>query len=238
MEINSVSELLQYVERNCTAGEGSYLFRGQPEDKPLLPMLGRDSLGWKIPELEKDIINEFKRRSPPFLPDPTATSDWRLLALAQHHGMATRLLDWTTSPLAALWFAVEKKPPVIRERAKRYGLVWVLHVFDQDIVIGEGSSSPFSGERTQVFQPPHIAKTIVAQEGWFTVHKFLPEKEKEFIPLEKNKIYRQRVKKIKVPFGRFATLREQLDRCGVNAASLFPDLNGLCRYLNAKCLGL
>jgi len=238
MEINSVAGLLQYVEENCRAGEGSYLFRGQPEDKPLLPTLGRGSLGWKIPSLEQDIINEFKRRSPPLLQGLTPTSDWHWLALAQHHGMATRLLDWTTSPVAALWFAVEKKPVVTKKPGKAYGVVWVLHVFDRDIVIGDGSSSPFDGERTQVFQPPHIAKTIVAQEGWFTVHKFLAEGNKQFIPLEDNKIYRARLEKLEVPFGKFATLREQLDRCGVNAGSLFPGLNGLCRYLNAKCLGL
>ena len=151
--------------------------------------------------------------------------------------MATRLLDWTTNPLAALWFAVEKEPVVIKKSVRQDGVVWVFHVFDEDIVTGRERGSPFSGKRMQVFQPQHIAKTIVAQDAWFTDHMYLVEK-KQFIPLEKNKIYRDRLEKLIVPSGKFADLKEQLDRCGVNAASLFPELNGLCRYLNAKCLSL
>jgi hypothetical protein len=236
--IGSVAGLLQFVERECRSPEGLYLFRGQSKDQPLLPAIARDSLGWRIPGLEEKIMDEFRRRSPAHLSAAPPASDWHLLAIAQHHGMATRLLDWTASPLAALWFAVEKKPKVIKKRENGCGVVWMLHVLDEDIVTGHGSGSPFGGERTQIFQPHHIAKTIVAQDGWFTVHKYLAEKDKVFIPLEKNKIYKDRMKMLTVPYGKFATLKEELDRCGVNAASLFPDLRGLCRYLNAKCLGV
>src|SRR5262249_16481829 len=152
-------------------------------DKPLLPTLGRGSLRWKIPVLEQEVLGEFRRRAPAYLSGSAPVSDWHLLALVQHLGMATRLLDWTSSPLPALWFTVEKQPP---PHPKGHGVVWVFHVYNEDIVIGDASRSPFGGERTEVFQPPHIAKTITAQEGWFTVHKFLPEGGKEFVALEKN----------------------------------------------------
>lgn len=202
--------------RDCTYSEG------QSKDEPLLPVIARDSLGWKIPPLEHKIIVEFRRRSPARLPGVPPESEWHLLAIARHYGMATRLLDWTTSPLAALWFAVEKTPRVTKKRGKDYGVVWVLHALDEDIVTGHGSGSPFSGKRTQIFQPHHIAETIVAQDGWFTVHKYLAGKQRVFIPLEQNKTYKERMKMLTVPYRKFAALKAELDRCGVNAASLFP----------------
>jgi hypothetical protein len=47
--------------------------------------------------------------------------------------------------------------------------------------------SPFKGTRTKIFQPKHLTRTIVAQNGWFTAHKYIAERQ-GFVHFEKNRL--------------------------------------------------
>jgi hypothetical protein len=225
-EIKSFSHFTSYVEENCR--QELVLFRGQRRDKPLLPKIARINLKASLEATELRMLSEFKRQAIPFL-DIFFDNDWDWLALAQHHGMATRLLDWTANPLAALWFAVEKPP-----YKDKPGVVWIFPPPERDIINAERlpgrRQGPFEGKRTSVFQPNHITRRIVAQSGWFTVHKYLAEQRK-FIPLEKNKSYKEHLTKLEIPAGIFSKLRWNLDRFGVNQASMFPDLEGVSNYI-------
>ncbi len=136
--------------------------------------------------------------------------------------MATRLLDWTKNPLAALWFATRKPA----ETPSRQAVVWVYCPTDGDFVTDVEKSSPFDGKRTYVFEPRHITARIKAQDGVFTAHKYLSQK-KNFIPSEQNLAQKHKLQKVLIPPMQFDELRYQLDRCGIHDASLFPDLLSL-----------
>lgn len=222
--IKTLSEYVNYIETQCL---GEYiLFRGQREDWDLLPKISRitPKKGISVIESETRMMDDFKRLAKPYL-IRMPLNEWEWLGLAQHHGMATRLLDWSTNPLAALWFTV-KDPPT-----EGSGVVWIFDAPEEDILMAKNLSkiNPFEGLRTKVFQPELSSVRIQSQNGWFTVHKYMADKRK-FIPFQNNAKYKKYLQKIIVPAEHFYKLRFQLDRMGVNRLSLFPDLDGAANY--------
>jgi hypothetical protein len=239
--ITTVADLVSRVaeikkEQLAKGNKSDLLFRGQPCDKPLLPKLGRISPKGKLPTIEKLLLNKFDRASLPFREfDPE--NNWDLLALAQHHGLPTRLLDWTSSALAALWFAV-RNPPEKKDKGKglETGVVWVLCARVDDFRIDTKHSGPFDNKaRTRIFRPKAISPRIVAQSAVFTVHRLqkpTADKNFKFVPLETNRNYKNKLVKIIVPPSAFGSIRSELNMLNANAALLFPDLDGLCSHLS------
>jgi len=224
--IKNTADFVKFIGDNYV--ENNTLFRGQPVDKPLLPKLARLKFTSDILTAEKKMIQEFKRRSLPLL-DVQPKSSWDWLAIAQHHGMATRLLDWTLNPFAALWFAVNHSP-VKKNRRACPAVVWVLEPKSTDYAPTSSNVSPFTLPFTKIFRPKHLARRLVNQAGWFTIHRFMKTK-KRFVPLEKNNRYATKLTKLRIPPASFAYMRFDLDRFNVNASTLFPDVDGLCSHI-------
>lgn len=220
--IESLAGFLKIIQEHCAEFD-DVLFRGQKEDWSLLPKLARLRLRGELTvrEAESEMLASLKTRSLPYL-DKVPLNDWDWLAVAQAYGMATRLLDWSTNPLAALWFAVEQPA-----REGQDGVVWVFTSSQEDHVVDTDSGTPFDSNRTRVFMPKHINRRIIAQHGWFTAH-FIQKAGSKFVPLEENARYKKKLTKLCVPASAFSSIRTELDRCGINAATLYGDLIGLC----------
>lgn len=179
---------------------------------------------------EKLVFEEFKRTSLG-LTDLTPESEWDFLALAQHHGLPTRLLDWTYGALAAVWFAVENGGKDYDGKPQN-AVVWLLKTQKNDFIEREKQPDvgPLDNHKTRIYRPRAVTRRIVAQGGLFTVHMFQVKKSK-FIPLDDNNAYKDRLVKFSIEARLCEKIKAELDGCGVNRASLFPDLDGLCGHL-------
>ena len=235
-EIGSWSDLTTFVE---THGDSEWLFRGVTDKEyELIPKIAREYLlkGESSPDEprtynsdeEEFYFEMFKRQARPHVvPSPPHDLEW--LAVAQHHGLPTRLLDWTWSPLVAAYFATEAGGIVGGEGTD--AAIYAIHGFRQidareerEMWKGE-IPTPFEFPHVRVYDPPHISPRIPAQQGAFTVHND-PQNS-----LTADESKGQMLEKWIIPSKHCYRIKHRLDVCAINRASLFPDLDGLARHL-------
>ncbi|MEQ1837837.1 MAG: FRG domain-containing protein, partial [Candidatus Nitrotoga sp.] len=155
---------------------GVVVFRGQPVQGNLLPCIARKKSKTDTSKDEKEVLEQLRLQGASMLVDAGST-DLDILVLAQHHGLKTRLLDWTSNPLAALWFACADS---------KDGDVYV-YALEADTLLAKDvyKQSPFDTAETRVFQPRLNSSRIVAQQGWFTLHRY-SKTSQSFVALERN----------------------------------------------------
>lgn len=237
-EINNLSDLVDWARERVNPNIKS-VFRGHRSSRmELVPSLFRESdMGLKIESLgwynyEEYLLDQFERRSTPFVKIiPRDKLEW--IALAQHHGLPTRLLDWTESLLVALFFAIEDTE---EKYSNDDAVVWQ---YDGNILKPQilntlqDIDTAIDAEFNNIYFPYHTTSRMSAQQGCFTVHSLFGTFVK-FNPLENDPRFATQLYKFAIPANRKARIREELDKVGINEFTLFPDLNGLSRKLKRE----
>ena len=210
-QINSFTDLHKKIE---SYGTKTIIYRGLKSKGFLLkPSLGRidPPKSSKSKESnEREILRLFKEKSLPFL-DFMPTTNWDWLALGQHHGLPTRLMDWTRNPLVACYFAVE-------EEWDEDSVIYAYH--NRWYISIEKHPEPFEYDRVGKFIPRHLTRRITAQAGLFTIHP------NPYEPFDSDNI-----EKLIIPNGIRREMKKTLNKYGIDRYSLFPDLDGLASHI-------
>lgn len=191
------------------------MFRGHADAQyTLTPSVGRGGhTSGTTEKYERSLFQSFKREAGSYL-DPLPVNDWEWLAAAQHHGLPTRLLDWSHNPLAALYFAAQGS-------GEYDGELFALNVPLRAPETTISSKSPFEVSRAMKYYPNIVSPRIRAQEGLFVV---CPAPE---VPLDTDLRDDWQIERIVVPAASKVRIRYELFRLGVHQSALFPDLDGL-----------
>ena len=227
LKVNSLSDYLNLLSIH----EGASLFRGVSDVKShkLIPSIGRNWLGSveDLMEHEKVLLRQFKIKSAILL-DKIPDTDWEWLTVAQHYGMPTRLLDWSTNPLVALYFACA-------DNQDEDGAVYLLGKFSE--LDPTENPNPFNIRSDYILSPRHISQRIVRQASYFSVSSD-PTKPLEVkhtitdLSTGTPKTISLRIV-ITGPAVKNLILRD-LRKIGVGPSSLFPGLDGLCKEIASE----
>lgn len=288
IEIENFDGYLNAIHRELGAnGEQKrrLYFRGQSkrvhEGYSLKPSIARYAHLGTLPlaaleQLECEVLETFSNHLLTYVQHRPMTP-WEELAIAQHHGLPTRFMDWTTNPLVALYFAVRNTNSrsgdsavyVLISNPKRYAdlkrgqAVQVTPVVDSATVpatepgedayedfgvdresvqapsptLASGSEaddisadvgplelpSPFKITENIIYDPPHVSPRIRAQDGvllacWQPMGEL---DEKDYL-------------EIVIKPSAHDEIRRRLDQYGVFDKQLFPDLDGIAKWLKYR----
>ncbi len=239
-DIVKIGTIVQYLKVLDLSTTENSMYRGQVNSEwglnPSLERFHIDVVGgdyygsWK--ELEDMLLDEFIRRSKPFM-DFTPENRLEWMVHAQHYGLPTALLDWTTNPLKALFFAVESSQHDNCDGTVNFGVGAFYATEEIQNLRGEKVEELFC------FKPKHINERVVNQEGCFTLFP-LPDSLDKFVSLS---VERQReygdfwlYKKVIIPSDCKLAIRRELATLGITRQAIYPGLDSISDSIKRKFL--
>lgn len=250
MKIIELKSIGQYIDSIYESDMyKNYIYRGQKNKDYSLTSSLKRNYGTNFLYAEIRLLENFKKYG--------LTSEyymnrtiWEDMILAQHHGLPTRLLDFTSSPLVALHFALTDN--ILKEDAA----VWCIDInkIHTDLlprnykkILEEHKAYSFTVEmleemnltlkkynqdmkdKSLIFiEPPSSDIRIVNQNSIFAV---LPN---ALDPLDNFVNSKTVVYKFVIPYDKIISFREQLDSMNITEGTMFPGLDGLSNYLKRR----
>src|SRR5437660_136551 len=219
----------------------NWAFRGERDETwPLYSSLSRYFQNFRVhqdawAEQEARVLRIFKRKAHQFVDrPPDSDDDFQWLALMQHHGAPTRLIDFTWSPYVAAFFALE--------RTLGDGVVWAMNPARIDssrapkpLRMDPRAPGNFhryfvKGNRRFIWmgEPHTMNRRLIAQSGTFAVPGVLD------VPIEQilsNSDQEEILAKFVMPLAVREVGMRELYRMNITYATLFPDLDGLAKSM-------
>lgn len=228
----------------------SYLYRGMCDASfKMKTSLSRNCKGNQR-LLEPIILKNFTKYA--VLEDASLEkSIWRQLIVGQHHGLPTRLLDWTHSPLIGLHFATDEKVsdrlgthdcvvwridmrelvgllPVKYREAMEHNRTFIMTVDDLSVAVDslEQYDADMGDSALAIVEPPSVDPRIINQYSFFSVIPDGMTDIEGFLDRRTNNTVRYVIRKELA-----WRVRDMLDQLNINERMIYPGLDGLSKWL-------
>lgn len=255
LTINTIEEVLvltvdQPWDSRNRRHRGYYLYRGLPNESFELKTSLQRNCGRLSAKLEPKILENFSKYTS-IETEVEIDNVWKRMILGQHHGLPTRLLDWTHSPFIALHFAADgdlktleetncviwridieeihsllQKPfrTVMRKEGMTVFNVNMLNSVAKSI---EEYDSITKGKSMVIMEPPSIDPRIVNQYAFFSVIPGQVTSIEEFLAQYTEKTVKYIIRKdLKW------RIRDFLDEANISERIVYPGLDGICKWLS------